>query len=141
MEWLTNTNNLESTAALFWDSLKNFRVFVFHGEMGAGKTTFIHALCIHKKIQDSFSSPTFSLINEYRYFEKDEEKIIYHMDLYRVKNEDEAVQAGIEDCLYSKHICLVEWPEKIPHLLPGETCHVFIEITSPETRRIRIGDK
>ena len=141
MEWLTTINNLDSTAALFWDSLKKFRVFVFHGEMGAGKTTFIHALCTHKKIQDAFSSPTFSLINEYRYFEDDAEKIIYHMDLYRVKSEDEAIQAGIEDCLYSKHICLVEWPEKIPHLLPGETCHVFIEITSPETRRIRIGDK
>ena len=141
MEWLTTIANLESIAALFWNSLNENRVFVFHGEMGAGKTTFIHALCAHKNIQDPFSSPTFSLINEYRYDEDGEEKIIYHMDLYRVKSEDEAVQAGIEDCLYSKHICLVEWPEKIPHLLPVDTCHVFIEITGPETRRIRIGDK
>ena len=98
MEWLTTIANLESTAALFWNSLNENRVFVFHGEMGAGKTTFIHVLCAHKNIQDPFSSPTFSLINEYRYDEDGEEKIIYHMDLYRVKSEDEAVQAGIEDC-------------------------------------------
>ncbi|MBA2498720.1 MAG: tRNA (adenosine(37)-N6)-threonylcarbamoyltransferase complex ATPase subunit type 1 TsaE [Chitinophagaceae bacterium] len=141
MEWLTTIDNLEKTAALFWEALKKYRVFVFHGEMGAGKTTFIHALCAHKKIKDAFSSPTFSLINEYRYVDGEEEKIIYHMDLYRVKTEEEAVQAGIEDCLFSKHICLVEWPEKIPHLLPDETCHAFIEITGPETRRIRIADK
>lgn len=142
MEWLTTIKNIDSVAASFWKSLGKFRVFVFHGEMGAGKTTFIHALCSYKKIQDAFSSPTFSLINEYRYLGDDnEQKIIYHMDLYRVKSEEEAIQAGIEDCLYSNHICLVEWPEKIPHLLPEDTCHVLIEIIDPETRRIRIGDK
>ena len=141
MEWLTTPGNLETTAALFWEKVGHQRVFAFHGEMGSGKTTFIHALCIHKEIKDIFSSPTFSLINEYRFVESGKEKIIFHMDLYRVKNEEEAEQAGIADSLYSKHICFVEWPEKIPHLLPDETCHVFIEITGPETRRIRIGDK
>lgn len=141
MEWLTTPENLETTAALFWEAAGHHRIFAFHGEMGSGKTTFIHALCLHKKIRDVFSSPTFSLINEYRFFENGKERIIYHMDLYRVKNEQEAEDAGIADCLYSKHTCLVEWPEKIPHLLPDETCHVFIEITSPETRRVRIRDK
>ena len=141
MEWLTTPHNLITTAALFWEKVGHHRVFAFHGEMGSGKTTFIHALCIHKKIKDVFSSPTFSLINEYRFLEEGEEKIIFHLDLYRVKNEEEAEHAGIADSIYSKHICFIEWPEKIPHLLPDETCHVFIEITGPETRRIRIGDK
>ena len=81
------------------------------------------------------------MINEYHFEEEGKDQIIYHMDLYRVKSEEEAILAGIEDNLFSGHLCLVEWSEKIPHLLPDDTCHVFIEITGPETRRIRIGNK
>jgi tRNA threonylcarbamoyladenosine biosynthesis protein TsaE len=137
----TDINNLQTVAAEFWRACNHYRVFVFYGEMGSGKTTFIHALCNSKHIKDAFSSPTFSLINEYRYRDNGAEQTIYHMDLYRIKSEEEAIQAGIEDCLYSKHICMVEWPEKIPHLIPDDACEVQIEITGPQTRRLIIADK
>jgi tRNA threonylcarbamoyladenosine biosynthesis protein TsaE len=106
--------------------------------MGAGKTTFIHSLCDVKKVKDVVGSPTFSIINEYVFTEGGKEKKIYHIDLYRLKDETEAVQAGVEDCLFSDHICLVEWPEKIPSLLPDGTLHVYFEIVDLNTRRLRI---
>lgn len=141
MEWHTNIEDLQTVANEFWQALNQHRVFVFYGEMGSGKTTFIHALCNSKNIRDAFSSPTFSLINEYRYVDNGAEHTIYHMDLYRIKSEEEAIQAGIEDCLYSNHICMVEWPEKIPHLIPAHACKIKIEITGPQTRHLIVGDK
>ena len=73
-------------------------------------------------------SPTFSIINEYSYTENGTEKKIFHLDLYRLKDEEEAIQAGVEDCLYSDNICLVEWPEKAPGIFPEDTLHVYIEV-------------
>ncbi len=106
--------------------------------MGAGKTTFIHALCEEKKVKDVISSPTFSIINEYVFGEYNTSGKIYHIDLYRLKDEEEARLAGVEDCLYSDHICLVEWPEKAPDLFPTDTLHVFIEALGSQTRLVRI---
>ena len=113
-------------------------MFAFHGEMGAGKTTFIHALCEVKGVRDVISSPTFSIINEYRYTENGNENKIFHIDLYRLKDEEEARMAGVEDCLYSDHICLVEWPDRSPGLFPPATIHLDIEAVDNETRLIRI---
>ena len=125
------------TARQFWKEVGDQKVFAFHGMMGAGKTTFIHALCDVKKVTSTVGSPTFSLVNEYSY----PGGLIYHIDLYRLSNEEEAVRAGIEDCLYSNHICLVEWPEKAMGLFPEATVHVYLEANGDENRRIQIGNK
>jgi tRNA threonylcarbamoyladenosine biosynthesis protein TsaE len=140
MEIVYTLPQLPQTADAFWKIAENAHVIALHGKMGAGKTTFIHALCDAKAVKDVVGSPTFALINEYIFSENGIEKKIFHIDLYRLNNEKEAVLAGIEDCLYSDHICLVEWPEKIPSLLPPETMHVFIEPLGNETRKLRIGD-
>jgi tRNA threonylcarbamoyladenosine biosynthesis protein TsaE len=107
--------------------------------MGAGKTTFVHALCDIKEVKDVVGSPTFSIINQYNYTEGGREKKIFHIDLYRLKDEDEAIQAGIEDCFYSGHICLVEWPDRAKGLLPGNTLNAELTITDPSTRKLIIG--
>ncbi len=110
------------------------KVVAFHGQMGSGKTTLIHAICDEKKVSSPVTSPTFALINEY----SSPDGPIYHIDLYRLNDEDEAVRAGVEDCLYSGHTCLVEWPEKAPSIFPEGTIHFFIEPLSDTTRRLII---
>ena len=138
MEWKYAFDDIRETAQSFLLTVGDARVFAFHGEMGAGKTTFIHALCEEQGVRDTISSPTFSIINEYVYTDAGKVAKIYHIDLYRLRDEQEALQAGIEDCLYSDHICLVEWPEKIPSLLPDDAMHVFIEPVEDQTRKLRI---
>ena len=137
MELPFSLDNIKETATLFWKSVENTKVFAFHGNMGAGKTTFIHALCDVKGVKDVVGSPTFSIINEYAYRDNGEKKI-FHIDLYRLKDEEEAIQAGVEDCLYSDHISFVEWPEKAPGIFPKDTVHVYIEVTDSANRKLRI---
>ena len=124
-------------AARFWEAIATKKVIAFHGNMGTGKTTFIHALCETKGVRDVVGSPTFSIINEY-YFSSGK---IFHIDLYRLKDEEEAIRAGVEDCLYSDHICFDEWPEKAPGIFPNDTVRVFIEVIDSETRHLTIKDK
>lgn len=127
MEYLFTLEEIDRVAEDFWQKTHPAHLFAFHGNLGAGKTTFIKALCKAKGVKDVVSSPTFSLINQYLLRDKNGgEKTLYHLDLYRIKDEEEAVQAGIEDCLYSGDVCLVEWPEKIPGLLPDDTLHVYL---------------
>ena len=139
MEWRFALADIQKVATAFWLEAGDAAVFAFHGNMGAGKTTFIHALCDVKKVKDIVSSPTFSIINEYSFDENGVEKKIFHIDLYRLNDEEEARQAGVEDCFYSDHICLVEWPEKAAGLFPDDTIHVYIEAVDNKTRQIRIG--
>jgi tRNA threonylcarbamoyladenosine biosynthesis protein TsaE len=106
--------------------------------MGVGKTTLIHALCDAKGIKDTVGSPTFSLINEYEYDCEGTRKVLFHLDLYRVKDEEESIRAGIEDVLYSGNICLAEWPEKAPSIFPEDTVHVYLELVNEDTRRLKI---
>ena len=131
-------NQLNDFAIRFWQLVESKKLFAFHGEMGAGKTTIITALCKEKGVKDIISSPTFSIINEYRFLEQDKEKIIYHLDLYRLNSMEEIMQAGVEDCIYSNEICFVEWPEKAPELLDQKTVHVFIEIVDATSRSLKI---
>lgn len=138
MDWQFSLDNIQDVAHSFWKELGSHKVLAFHGQMGAGKTTFIHALCDAKKVKDVVGSPTFSIINEYVFSENGAERKIFHIDLYRLKDEQEAMQAGVEDCLYSDHICLVEWPEKAPGLFPPDTIHAYIEAVDSQTRRLRL---
>ena len=140
MEITYTLEQLSKTADMFWRIAENVRTIAFHGAMGSGKTTFIHALCDVRGVKDAVGSPTFAIINEYFFSENGETKKIFHIDLYRLKNEQEAITAGVEDCLYADHICLIEWPEKISSLLPDNTLHVFIESINERTRRLRIED-
>jgi tRNA threonylcarbamoyladenosine biosynthesis protein TsaE len=137
VEFNYNLRNIRDAAARFWTVIDKKNVIAFHGDMGAGKTTLIHALCELKGVKDVVGSPTFSIINEYFFAGG----MIFHIDLYRLKDEQEAIRAGVEDCLYSDHICFVEWPGKITALLPGDTVHVFIKVVDSETRHLTIQDK
>ena len=132
MELRFHLQEIEAAARSFWQQFPLRAVFAFHGDMGAGKTTFIHALCSVKGVTDTVGSPTFSIINEYRY----EEGKIYHIDLYRLKDEEEAIRAGVEDVLYSGDLCLVEWPDRAPGIFPPETVDLRLEVIDPDTRKI-----
>jgi tRNA threonylcarbamoyladenosine biosynthesis protein TsaE len=137
MELIFTLANIREKAQKFWDSVNSKKVIAFHGEMGSGKTTFIHALCEEMKVTSSITSPTFSIINEY----VSPHGNIFHIDLYRLKDEEEAIRAGVEDCLYSGNFCLIEWPEKAPGILPENTMHVFLDFIDSQTRRLRLNDK
>ncbi|HTI93664.1 MAG TPA: tRNA (adenosine(37)-N6)-threonylcarbamoyltransferase complex ATPase subunit type 1 TsaE [Puia sp.] len=134
MELRFQLQEIEAAARFVWQQFPLRTVFAFHGDMGAGKTTFIHALCSIKGVSDTVGSPTFSIINEYRY----EGGKIYHIDLYRLKDEEEAIRAGVEDVLYSGDICLVEWPDRAPGIFPPETIHLRLEVIDPDTRKITV---
>lgn len=138
MEQVFTLDRINQTATAFWKAISPKRIIALHGSMGAGKTTFAHALCEAKNVKTVTGSPTFSIINEYFFIEAGIEKKIYHMDLYRLKDEEEALQAGVDDCLHSGDICLVEWPEKAPGLFPSDTAHVFIEAIDSDTRKLII---
>ena len=129
--------DVNQAAEELWEYGKHFSVWAFHAPMGAGKTTFIHSLCTHVlQITDKVSSPTFAIINEYK------SKLVgtvYHMDWYRLKGEEEALQTGAEDCLLSGHLCLVEWPEITPSLLPANALHIYITIVNETTRKLTTG--
>lgn len=130
MELRFTLDNIQETAAQFWQHFSKGKVYAFYGPVGAGKTTFIHALCDQKKVNSTVGSPTFSIINEYTY----PGGSIFHIDLYRLKDADEAIRAGVEDCLYSGNICLVEWPEKAVEILPEDTISIQIRVIDPHTR-------
>lgn len=124
-----------NTAAGSFARLTDFhKVFAFHGEMGAGKTTFIRAVCEALGARDVVSSPTFSIINEY---ETPVAKI-FHMDLYRIKDGQEAIDAGVEEAFYSGDTCFVEWPAKAPELFPAETVHCYLTREGQDERKLRI---
>jgi len=109
------------------------RIFAFYGKMGAGKTTFIKSLCQVLNVSDMVNSPTFALINQYQ---TDLGEPVFHFDFYRIKKIDEVLDIGYEDYFFSGFHCLIEWPEKIEHILPDET--VKVVITEEETSGDRI---
>lgn len=111
---------------------------MLYGQMGAGKTTFTKAFCQYWGVKDVASSPTFSLVNEYVYNENGTEKWIHHMDLYRLKSLEEALDIGIEEYLYDDSYCLIEWPNIIEPLLEEDVLKISFEISSNSTRKIVI---
>jgi tRNA threonylcarbamoyladenosine biosynthesis protein TsaE len=133
MEVIFSLEEINKVAKNVIDSMGNKKIIALHGQMGAGKTTFTHAFCDALNVVDVVNSPTFSIINQYQ---TKTGETIYHLDLYRVKDEEEAIQAGVEDCLYSGNICLVEWPERIPTIFPENTLHIEIDVIDAIKRRI-----
>lgn len=108
-------------------------VWLLEGEMGAGKTTLIKAIARELGIKDTVASPTFSIVNEYR---ATNDQPVYHFDFYRMKNETEAYDIGANEYFDSGNLCLVEWPEKIPSLIPDHYFKIKLEINDPQSRTI-----
>ena len=111
-------------------------VFAFYGKMGAGKTTFIKAICEELGVEDVINSPTFAIINEYRSDKTGE--LIYHFDFYRINKLSEAQDISVEDYFYSGALCFIEWPEKIERLLPDDAVRVMIEEMDDGGRELKI---
>lgn len=124
-------DELDVVAADLLTASKGAKIWLFNGEMGAGKTTLIKAICRNLGVHSVMTSPTFSIVNQY-----EGNDVIYHFDCYRLKNEEEAYDIGVEEYLDSGKLCLIEWPEKIASLLPHERFEINLEIASPTERRI-----
>ena len=135
MELNFKLTDISKAAQWLLEQTKESKCMAFHGEMGAGKTTFISAVCTLLGVQSGQSSPTFPIINDYV---TSNGETIYHIDLYRLKSETEAMAAGVEDCLYSGNYCFVEWPEKALGIFPQDVVHVYINTIDPETRNIKL---
>ncbi len=132
---IDSLKDINAVARNFLEIFRHQKVFAFSGEMGAGKTTFISAILNCLGLDESEGSPTYSLVNTY-----DIPSIgkLFHMDLYRINEESEAYDMGIEEMLYSNSLCFIEWPEKIKNLLPENTIWVYIRKEVNESRIIII---
>ena len=133
---IKNLNQIDSAAADFLALTKKHRLIAFYGEMGAGKTTFIKALCKQLGVADIINSPTFSIVNEYG-IENSEEKV-FHFDFYRLKKAEEAFDFGVEDYFFSGNYCLMEWPEIVEEILPQNFLKVQIKELEDQKREIHI---
>lgn len=130
---ITDLSSLQNSAKILLKNFENDRVFAFYGSMGAGKTTFIKAICHELGSDDFVTSPTFALINEYT---TRKDQLIYHFDFYRIKKLEEAFDLGYEDYIYSGNYCFIEWPEKIEPLLPEGVVEVRITEAENGIRRV-----
>ncbi len=131
----SSPSDLEALAPAIIDAFNHKRVVLFYGEMGAGKTTLIKALSRYLGVEESTTSPTFSIVNEYL---SDAGDTLYHFDFYRIENEEEVMDLGYEDYFYSGNHCFIEWPEKIPNLLPENAVKLIIEIGVDNKRSISV---
>lgn len=132
---IPSLDKIGDAAREFVAQIGESRVFAFHGGMGAGKTTFIKAICEQLGVKEVVTSPTFAIVNEY----DSNSGPIYHFDFYRIKNLVEVMDLGFEDYAYSGHLCLMEWPELIEDLLPDNTVSVHIEETDNGMRKVTVG--
>lgn len=121
---ISDLENIREAARQFVDAIGESTVIAFYGKMGAGKTTFIKAVCEELGVEDVITSPTFAIVNEYR--SETNGELIYHFDFYRIKKLDEVYDMGYEDYFYSGALCFIEWPELIEELLPGDALKVTI---------------
>ena len=135
---IKDLGNIQEAARLFIEQIGDHKVFAFYGKMGAGKTTFIKAICEELGVNDVITSPTFAIINEYRTSPKGRlvEATIYHFDFYRIKKLEEVYDMGYEDYFYSGSLCFIEWPELIEELLPEDTVKVCITENGDGTRSV-----
>lgn len=132
---LNNISDIEKAAGKILQQTKGKKILAFFGELGSGKTTIIKAICQLLNAENSVTSPTFSLVNEYLLPNRNK---IFHIDFYRINDIEEIYDFGYEEYLYSPHICLIEWPEKIESLLPENTAKIYIQVVSKNERIIKI---
>lgn len=136
---INSIEELPQAATRFVETMGDATVYAFYGEMGAGKTTFINALCRRLGVEDDVAnSPSFAIINEYR--SDTTAELIYHFDLYRLENIDEALEIGVEDYFDCGALCFLEWPERIADILPDDTVRVDIRVNDDLSRDIIIND-
>ena len=131
---IQSLEHIHEAAREFIAAMGDNTVFAHYGKMGAGKTTFIKALCQELGVEDVVTSPTFAVINEYRSDIAGE--LIYHFDFYRIKKLEEVYDMGYEDYFYSGALCFIEWPELVEELLPGNTIKVTIEELEDGSRKL-----
>ncbi|MCR4995249.1 MAG: tRNA (adenosine(37)-N6)-threonylcarbamoyltransferase complex ATPase subunit type 1 TsaE [Bacteroidales bacterium] len=141
--YIRNLDEMGEKALDFIKAIGRHRVLAFYGKMGAGKTTFIRALCDALGVKEPVTSPTFAIVNEYRATMMPEsmgggEAPVYHFDFYRIRRLEEAYDLGFEDYVYSGDLCLIEWPELIEDLLPEDALHIDISVTEDGTRVITL---
>lgn len=132
-----NLSELDDVAKTFLSEyMPQSRIFAFDAQMGAGKTTFIKAVCRLMDIDDVINSPTFSIVNEY--YSKYIDDVVYHFDCYRMKDIHDAVNIGFEDYIYSGRYCFIEWPDVVRPLLPQDTVWISINVGQDNCRNICI---
>lgn len=129
---------IREAARQFIQAMDQHTVFALYGKMGAGKTTFVKAVCEELGVTDVINSPTFAIVNEYRADETGE--LIYHFDFYRIQKLEEVYDMGYEDYFYSGALCFIEWPELVEELLPGDAVRVTIEEMEDGTRQITLDE-
>lgn len=132
---IPNIEALPQAAHDFIAAMDDRTVFAFRGEMGAGKTTFIKAVCLALGVEDEVNSPTFAIVNEYR--SETTAELIYHFDCYRIKTLEEAMDFGFEDYMESSALCFIEWPENVEDLLPGDVVNVYITVKEDGSRTLQ----
>ena len=131
---ITTLENIRNAARQFISQIGDRRVFAFYGHMGAGKTTFIKAICEELGVDDVITSPTFAIVNEYT---DGNGQPVFHFDFYRIKKLEEVYDMGYEDYFYSGALCFIEWPELIEELLPEDAVRVHIEQQPDGSRRVK----
>ena len=129
---IKNIDGISEAARQFIDNMGDSKVFAFYGKMGAGKTTFVKAICEELGVEDVITSPTFAIVNEY----EANNQSIYHFDFYRIKRLEEVYDMGYEDYFYSGALCFIEWPELIDDLLPEDAVKVTITENADGTRTV-----
>lgn len=131
----TSLNDLKIIAEKLVIDFGSKKVITFFGQMGVGKTTLIKELCKVLGVKDATNSPTFSIVNEYQSTKK---KAVYHFDFYRIEEEEEVYDLGYEDYFYSDSFCFIEWPEKIPNLIPEDVVKLYLKLDDENNRLISI---
>ena len=131
---INNLDSIREAAREFISVIGDHRVFAFYGSMGAGKTTFVKAICEELGVEDVITSPTFAIINEY----SGRNGVIYHFDFYRIKKLEEVYDMGYEDYFYSGALCFIEWPELIEDVLPEDAVKVRITENADGSRSVTL---